>query len=88
MNQRKDNYRAALRREPVEPPPLAPRVTTLSNRYVRVTIELDADVQRRLDRWVTPAATLVTGTARTALSVVAALTDRVPPSDSGARGRP
>ncbi|MEU5256351.1 hypothetical protein [Streptomyces longwoodensis] len=85
MNQRKDNYRAALRREPVEPQPPAPRVTTLSNRYVRVTIELDADVQRRLDRWVTPAAALVTGTARTALGVVTALADRVPPSGTGSR---
>jgi hypothetical protein len=85
MNQRKDNYRAALRRDPVEPQPPAPRVTTLSNRYVRVTIELDADVQRRLGRWVTPAAALVTGTARTALGVVTALTDRVPPSGTATR---
>ncbi|MET7387692.1 hypothetical protein ACFYPT_31520 [Streptomyces sp. NPDC005529] len=60
MNQRRDTYRAALRREPdtAAPRPAAaqhqPSVTHLDLRYVRVTIELDPAVPREMTRWVGP----------------------------------
>jgi hypothetical protein len=52
VNQRKDTYRAALQREPVAAVPRPAKVTQLHTRYVRVTIELDAALQRDLNRWV------------------------------------
>ncbi|MXM65906.1 hypothetical protein GR925_21250 [Streptomyces sp. HUCO-GS316] len=78
MNQRKDNYRAALRRGQADPVPHTPKPTTLSNRYVRITIELDPDVQRNLDRWMEPAVTLLTNTGATAVRVLTMLTARRP----------
>ncbi|WP_333773106.1 hypothetical protein [Streptomyces sp. IBSBF 3136] len=65
MNQRKDTYRAALRRRPETTPPTAPtapaapppsafaltQVTPLDTRYVKVTIELDTAPARDLSRW-------------------------------------
>lgn len=51
MNQRKDTYRAALKREPDAAPRTA-KVTQLRTRYIRVTIEFDADLTRDLVRWV------------------------------------
>ncbi|MGW5663251.1 hypothetical protein ACWEWG_24590 [Streptomyces sp. NPDC003758] len=51
MNQRKDTYRAALQREPDATAPRPVKVTRLHTRYVRVTIELDADFPRDLMRW-------------------------------------
>lgn len=52
MNQRKDTYRAALRREPDTVAPRPTSVTRLDLRYVRVTIELDPAVPREVTRWV------------------------------------
>lgn len=72
MNQRKDNYRAALRRDQPDPGPHSPKATTLSSRYVRITIEIDPDVQRNLDRWVVPAVALLTNTGAAALRVMTA----------------
>ncbi|MFG2307340.1 hypothetical protein ACGFS9_01425 [Streptomyces sp. NPDC048566] len=55
MNQRRDTYRAALRREPnTTPPPRQPPVTHLDLRYVRVTIELDPALAREVTRWAGP----------------------------------
>ncbi|MEU4034755.1 hypothetical protein [Streptomyces collinus] len=65
MNQRKDTYRAALRRRPETTAPTSPtspaaptaavsaptKVTPLDTRYVKVTIELDAAPARDLGRW-------------------------------------
>ncbi|MCQ4079077.1 hypothetical protein NGB36_00170 [Streptomyces sp. RB6PN25] len=65
MNQRKDSYRAALRRGQDIAAPRPAKVTTLDSRYVRVTIEVDPDLRRDLTRWAgTPVSALVlTGTA-------------------------
>ena len=52
MNQRKNTYRAALHRGPDVAVPRHVKVTRLHTRYVRVTIELDADLPRDLMRWV------------------------------------
>ncbi|WP_367318883.1 hypothetical protein [Streptomyces sp. HUAS ZL42] len=76
MNQRKDNYRAALLRGQAEPGPHTPRATTLRTRYVRITIEVDPEVQRILDRWTTPAVGLLTDTGAAALRVLTVFTDR------------
>ncbi|MEU6271955.1 hypothetical protein ABZ871_05960 [Streptomyces populi] len=54
MNQRKDTYRAALRREPDTTAPRQARVARLHTRYVRVTIELDPALPDELTRWVGP----------------------------------
>ncbi|MGW7255219.1 hypothetical protein [Streptomyces sp. NPDC054834] len=54
MNQRKDTYRAALRREPHGAASRQAKVTRLHTRYVRVTIELDPALQNNLTSWVAP----------------------------------
>ncbi|MFE7840222.1 hypothetical protein ACFU53_30465 [Streptomyces sp. NPDC057474] len=72
MNQRKDNYRAALRRGKADPGPHTRKATTLRNGYVRVTIEVDPDVQRILDRWMVPAVSVLTNTCAAALRVLTA----------------
>ncbi|MET8677127.1 hypothetical protein ABZW18_05880 [Streptomyces sp. NPDC004647] len=54
MSQRKDKYRAALQRGQDTAAPRSAKVTTLHSRYVRVTIELDPDLERDLTRWVGP----------------------------------
>ncbi|POX45276.1 hypothetical protein [Streptomyces sp. Ru72] len=51
MNQRKDAYRAALRRGPDTAAPRPVKVTRLHTRYLRVTIELDAGLPGDLVRW-------------------------------------
>lgn len=66
MNQRKDTYRAALRRRPDTPAPASARgpaqgptqgpapttVTPLDTRYVKVVVELDPALSHHLTRWV------------------------------------
>ncbi len=53
MTQRRENYRAALRREQDDVPgPRSTKVTTLESRYLRVTVEVDPDLQGDLTRWV------------------------------------
>ncbi|MET8446045.1 hypothetical protein [Streptomyces sp. NPDC005209] len=60
MNQRKDTYRAALRREPQAAAPRQSKVARLHTRYVRVTIELDPTFPQDLTRWVgSPVSALV-----------------------------
>ena len=51
MNQRKDTYRAALRRGPDAVAPRPVKVTQVHTRYVRVTIELDTGFPRDLVQW-------------------------------------
>ncbi|MGP3999374.1 hypothetical protein [Streptomyces sp. 8N706] len=59
MNQRKDRYRAALERGQ-DTVARSAKVATLHSRGVRVTIEVDPDLQRDLTRWVgRPVSTLV-----------------------------
>ena len=79
MNQRKDNYRAALQRGQAEPGPRTPTVTTLTSRYVRITSELDPVVQRNLGRWVAPPVALLANTGAAAMRVLAAVVARTPP---------
>ncbi|MFI0786739.1 hypothetical protein ACH4Q6_14245 [Streptomyces lydicus] len=53
MSQRRESYRAALRREPDDVSgPRSTKVTTLQSRYLRVTVEVDPDLQGDLTRWV------------------------------------
>ncbi|MBW8794818.1 MAG: hypothetical protein JF597_14780 [Streptomyces sp.] len=51
MNQRKDTYRAALKRGPDAVVPRPVKVTHLHTRYVRLTIELDTGLPRDLVQW-------------------------------------
>lgn len=76
MNQRKDSYRAALGRERGGQGSRGPKVTTVSSRYVRVTIEVDPDVHRRVARWVRPPFDLAVGTGAAALRALSALVTR------------
>ncbi|MFJ3231058.1 hypothetical protein [Streptomyces sp. NPDC086787] len=52
MNQRKDTYRAALRREPQSTAKRSSKVTELHTRYVRLTIELSPALSNDFSRWV------------------------------------
>jgi hypothetical protein len=57
MNQRKDTYRAALRRRPdttAPAPSSTTKVTRLDTRYVKVQIELDLGFARDLTDWAGP----------------------------------
>lgn len=76
MNQRKDSYRAALGRDRTGQGSRGPRVTTVSSRYVRVTVEVDPDVHRRVARWVMPPVGLAVGAGAAVLRALAALTGR------------
>jgi hypothetical protein len=74
MSQRKDNYRAALRRGQDVSAPRPTKVTTLQSRYIRVTLEVDPDLQGDLARWVgRPVSSVVlagTGLLRTLAATV------------------
>ncbi|WP_407288693.1 hypothetical protein [Streptomyces sp. BP-8] len=75
MSQRKDNYRAALQRgEDVSAPRTSAKVTTVQNRYFRVTLEVEPDLQGDLTRWVgRPVSSVVlagTGLLRTLAATV------------------
>ncbi len=85
MNQRKDNYRAALGRGQTEPAPHTPQVTTLNSRYVRITIEIDPDARRTVERWVAPPLALLAATGTAALRFLTAGGATSP--DSGTRAR-
>ncbi|MFD7879307.1 hypothetical protein ACFV5G_35335 [Streptomyces sp. NPDC059766] len=78
MTQRKNTYRAALHRDPAEPGSSPARSTTLSTRFVRITIELEPDAARSLDRWTAPAISLLSHTRTTALELLSALTRAAP----------
>ncbi|MGI5261448.1 hypothetical protein [Streptomyces angustmyceticus] len=52
MSQRKESYRAALRRGQDVPAPRPTKVTRLQSRYIRVTVEVDPDLRDDLTRWV------------------------------------
>lgn len=76
MNQRKDSYRAALGRERDRQGARTPHATTVSSRWVRVTIEVDPDVRRTVARWVMPPVGLAVGAGAAALRALTALTAR------------
>ncbi|MFF3687254.1 hypothetical protein [Streptomyces sp. NPDC002187] len=50
MTERKDRYRAALQRGG-DTAARSSKIITLNSRYVRMTIEVDPDLQRDLTRW-------------------------------------
>ncbi|WP_407548635.1 hypothetical protein QOM21_05720 [Streptomyces sp. Pv4-95] len=52
MSQRKESYRAALQRGQDDSVTRSTKVTTLQNRYLRVTVEVDPDLRDDLARWV------------------------------------
>ncbi|WP_158795106.1 hypothetical protein [Streptomyces sp. NRRL S-337] len=52
MSQRKESYRAALRRGQDVSSPRSANVTTLQNRYLRVTVEVDPHLRGDLMRWL------------------------------------
>ena len=52
MSQRKESYRAALQRGQDDSATRSTKVTTLQNRYLRVTVEVDPDLRDDLARWV------------------------------------
>lgn len=79
MNQRKDNYRAALGRSQADQEPRAPKVTTVSSRYVQITIEVHPDVHRMLGRWVMPPVALIANTGVAALRLLTELVPKTAP---------
>lgn len=85
MNQRRDTYRAALRRDQAAPKPHALKTTTLSSRYVRITIEVDPAVRRTVERWARPPIDLLAYTGSAALRVLTAMAPKQPPPGGGAR---
>ncbi|MFE3650779.1 hypothetical protein ACFXO2_23650 [Streptomyces sp. NPDC059152] len=72
MSQRKESYRAALRREQDVSASRSTKVTTLKSRYIRVTVELDPDLQGDLTRWVGRPVSSVVFVGATVLRTVAA----------------
>lgn len=74
MSQRKDSYRAALQRGQDVSAPRPTKVATLQSRYIRVTLEVDPDLQGDLARWVgRPVSSVVlagTGVLRTLVATV------------------
>ncbi|MFE7778180.1 hypothetical protein ACFU5O_30645 [Streptomyces sp. NPDC057445] len=84
MKERKDRYRAALERVG-DSAARSSKVTTLDSRYVRVTIEVDPDLQRSLTRWVGPPLSVLVLAGTTVLRVVTDTAARVPLPVGGAR---
>ena len=82
MNQRKDNYRAALGRSQPDQGPRAPKVTTVSSRYVQITIEVHPDAHWMLGRWVVPPVALIANTGVTALRLLTKLVPKTAPPDA------
>ncbi|MEV6564708.1 hypothetical protein [Streptomyces kronopolitis] len=78
MSQRRENYRAALRREQDDvSAPRSAKVTSLQNRYIRVTVEVDPDLQGDLTRWVGRPVSSVVFAGTTVLRTLAATVGRV-----------
>jgi len=78
MSQRKENYRAALGREQGDVcGPRSTKVTTLQSRYLRVTVEVDPDLQGDLTRWVGRPVSSVVLVGTTVLRTLAATVGRV-----------
>jgi hypothetical protein len=84
MKERKDRYRAALGRTG-DTTARSSHVTTLHGRYVRVTIEVDPDLERNLSRWVGPPLSVLVLAGTTVLRVLADTAAKVPRSVGGAR---
>jgi hypothetical protein len=88
MNRRKDTYRAALGRDQAGAGSRTPRATTLSSRYVRITIEVDPVVHRSVERWVRPPVALLTHTGAAALRLLTAVAARQSPPGARGSGQP
>ncbi|MCP9212356.1 hypothetical protein [Streptomyces cucumeris] len=85
MKERKDKYRAALDRSADTATARSARVTTLHSRFVRVTIEVDPDVERSVTRWVGPPLSALALAGTTVLRTLADTAARVPRAVGGAR---
>ncbi|QHC24308.1 hypothetical protein [Streptomyces sp. GS7] len=72
MSQRKDSYRAALRREQDVSAPRSTKVARLKSRYIRVTVELDPDLRGDLTRWMVRPVSSVVLAGATVLRTLAA----------------
>ncbi|MFE1172253.1 hypothetical protein [Streptomyces sp. NPDC058773] len=72
MNQRKENYRAALRRGPDVSAPRSTNVTRWQSRYIRVTVEVDPDLRGDLARWMGWPVSSVVSAGATVLHTLAA----------------
>ncbi|MFF3747184.1 hypothetical protein [Streptomyces kronopolitis] len=78
MSQRRENYRAALRREQDDVSgPRSTKVTSLQSRYIRVTVEVDPDLQGDLTRWVGRPVSSVVFAGTSVLRSLAATVGRV-----------
>ncbi|MGX1971016.1 hypothetical protein [Streptomyces kronopolitis] len=78
MSQRRENYRAALRREQDDASgPRSTKVTSLQSRYIRVTVEVDPDLQGDLTRWVGRPVSSVVFAGTSVLRSLAATVGRV-----------
>jgi hypothetical protein len=82
VNQRKDNYRAALGRSQADQGARAPKVTVVSSRYVQITIEVHPDVHSMLDRWVVPPVALIANTGVAALRLLTELVPQTAPPEA------
>ncbi|BDM70086.1 hypothetical protein HEK616_35730 [Streptomyces nigrescens] len=52
MSQRRESYRAALRRGQDVSSPRSANLATLRSRYIRVTVEVDPSLRGDLTRWL------------------------------------
>jgi hypothetical protein len=83
MNQRKDSYRAALKRED-DCATRPAKVVALRNRYVSVTIEVAPELRGELTKWVGAPVSAIVLTGSTVVRTLSAIVSRAPRSaDAG-----
>lgn len=84
MKERKDRYRAALQRGRDNAAPSS-KIITLNSRYVRMTIEVDPDLQRDLTRWASLPVSALVLAGTTVLRTLTGSAAAVPRSMGGTR---
>ncbi|TQK50126.1 hypothetical protein FBY35_0437 [Streptomyces sp. SLBN-118] len=84
MKERKDRYRAALQRGG-DVAARSSKVFTVNSRYLRMTIEVDPDLQRDLTRWASLPVSALVLAGTTVLRTLAGTPSAVPRSMDGAR---
>ncbi|MEU0397266.1 hypothetical protein ABZ208_31740 [Streptomyces sp. NPDC006208] len=83
MTERKDRYRAALQRGE-DTATRSSRIITLNSRYVRMTIEVDPDLQRDLTRWASLPVSALVLAGTTVLRTLTGTATAAPESAEGA----
>ncbi|MGW1494309.1 hypothetical protein [Streptomyces sp. NBC_00191] len=83
MKERKDRYRAALQRGG-DIAARSSKIITLNSRYIRMTIEVDPDLQRDLTRWASLPVSALVLAGTTVLRTLADTAAAVPRSVGGA----